>query len=133
MDEPTSKLQKNGTLSPNLSPASGREGQSESLRDSHVNEFVILGITNTGKKFRPSDWSERLSGAMSCFRPDSGRQGHLYYSPFVQPIVFNGTSAVVVDHALREIEPLAFHFVLNFAKDNDLQILDACLIPDPAK
>ena len=96
----------------------------------HKNEFFILGITNTGKKFRPSDWSERLSGAMSCFRPDSRRQGHLHYSPFVQPVLFNGVNSVVVDHALREIEPLAYHFVVDFAKDNDLQIVDACLIPE---
>jgi hypothetical protein len=27
---------------------------------------------------------------------------------------------------------LAYHFVLSFAKDNDLQIIDACLIPDLA-
>lgn len=96
----------------------------------HKNEFFILGITSTGKKFRPSDWSERLSGAMSCFRPDSGRHGYLHYSPFVQPVLFNGINAVVVDHALREIEPLAYHFVVDFAKDNDLQIVEACLIPE---
>jgi hypothetical protein len=27
---------------------------------------------------------------------------------------------------LRSIEPLAYHFVLDFAKDNDLQIVEAC-------
>jgi len=95
------------------------------------NEFFILGITHAGKKFRPSDWSERLSGAISCFQPDSRRQGYLHYSPFVQPVLINGINAVVVDHALHEIEPLAYHFVVNFAKDNDLQIIDACLIPEP--
>lgn len=94
------------------------------------NEFFILGITNAGKQFRPSDWNERLSGAMSCFKPDSGRQGHLHYSQFVQPGVLNGIRCVVVDHALREIEPLAYHFVVDFAKDNDLQIVDACLLSE---
>jgi hypothetical protein len=43
----------------------------------------------------------------------------------------NGVRSVVVNEALREIEPLAFHFVMSFAKDNDLQIIDACLLPDP--
>jgi ribonuclease G len=33
------------TLSPNLSPASGREGRSESLRDFHVNENILINIT----------------------------------------------------------------------------------------
>ena len=95
------------------------------------NEFFILGLTSDGKQFRPSDWSERLSGAMSCFRPESGRQSHLHYSLFVRPILINGVRSVVVDHSLREIEPLAYHFVIDFAKDNDLQIIDACLLPEP--
>ena len=105
----------------------------DSTTKSAKNEFFILGLTSQGKQFRPSDWSERLSGAMSCFRPDSGRQSHLHYSLFVRPILINGIRSVVVDHALREIEPLAYHFVINFAKDNDLQIVDACLLPEPAK
>lgn len=105
----------------------------DSAPKSAKNEFFILGLTNEGRTFRPSDWSERLSGAMSCFRPESGRQSHLHYSEFVQPILINGIRSVVVDHGLREIEPLAYHFVINFAKDNDLQIIDACLLPEPAK
>jgi hypothetical protein len=102
----------------------------ESPLPSQKNEFLILGITSTGKKFRPSDWSERLSGAISCFLPNTGRPGRMSYSPFVQPVLVNGINAVAVDHALREIEPMAFHFVVNFAKDNDLQVVDACLIPE---
>jgi hypothetical protein len=93
-------------------------------------EFFIQGLTSDGQQFRPSDWADRLCGAMSCFRPESGRNSHLQYSPYVKPILLDGIRSVVVDHALREIEPLAFHFVLNFAKDNDLQIIDACLIPE---
>lgn len=94
-------------------------------------EFFIHGLTSDGKQFRPSDWAEHLCGAMSCFRPDAGRNAHLVYSPYVRPILLNGVRSVVVNEALREIEPLAYHFVLSFAKDNDLQILDACLLPDP--
>ena len=95
-----------------------------------VKEFFIQGITSDGKQFRPSDWAERLCGAMSCFSPDGGRNSHLQYSPYVRPILLNGVRSVVVNEAIREIEPLAFHFVLSFAKDNDLQIIDACLLPD---
>ncbi len=93
---------------------------------SNKEEFIILGITHAGKQFRPSDWGERLSGAMSCFRPGAGPQGYLHYSPYVQPVVFNDIRAVVVDRALRDVEPLAYHFVINFAKDNDLQMVEAC-------
>ena len=97
-----------------------------------IREFFIHGLTSDGKQFRPSDWAERLCGAMSCFRPDVGRNAHLIYSPYVRPLLLNGVRSVVVNEALREIEPLAFHFVLSFAKDNDLQIIDACLLPDQA-
>ena len=37
-------------------------------------QFTIRGITHSGKTFRPSDWSERLAGALSSFRP--GQQRH---------------------------------------------------------
>ena len=95
-----------------------------------VREFFILGLTNDGKQFRPSDWAERLCGAMSCFRTDGGPQSHLTYSPYVRPILLNGVRSVVVNEAIRDIEPLAYHFVVNFAKDNNLQLIDACLLPD---
>jgi hypothetical protein len=97
-----------------------------------VREFFILGLTREGKQFRPSDWAERLCGVMSCFRPEGsgGPNAHLQYSPYVRPTQLNGVKAVAVNEALRELEPLAFHFVSDFAKDNDLQVIEACLVPD---
>jgi hypothetical protein len=98
-----------------------------------ANEFFIQGITSSGRQFRPSDWAERLCGVMSCFRPEGsgGRHAHLQYSPYVRPTVLNGIKSVVVSEELCRIEPLAYHFVRNFAKDNDLQIIEACLLPEP--
>jgi hypothetical protein len=99
-----------------------------------VGEFFILGITNKGgRQFRPSDWAERLCGAMSCFRPEGsgGRDAHLKFSPYVYPTVVDGVKAVVVNNALKKVEPLAYHFVLDFAKDNDLQVVDACFVDLP--
>ena len=96
-------------------------------------ERIISGLTNSGQQFRPSDWAERLCGAMSCFRPEgyAGRNAHLVYSPYVRPTLLAGVKCVVVDAALREVQPLAYHFVMDFAKDNDLQVIDACLLPEP--
>lgn len=96
------------------------------------NEMIIQGLTSKGKPFRPSDWAERLCGVMSCFRPEGsgGRNAHLQYSPYVRPILFEGVKSVVVSDELREINAMAYHFVLSFAKDNDLQVVDACLMPD---
>lgn len=101
-------------------------------RKKTAHEFFIQGLTSDGRQFRPSDWAERLCGVMACFQPAEagGRNAHLKYSPYVRPTVLGGVKSVVVNEALREIEPMAYHFVVNFAKDNDLQIVDACLLPE---
>ena len=98
-----------------------------------VGEFFILGLTSNGKQFRPSDWAERLCGVMSCFRPEGsgGRNARLQFSPYVYPTTIDGVKAVVVNNALKKAEPLAYHFVVNFAKDNDLQVVDACFVELP--
>src|SRR5574338_1225475 len=85
-----------------------------------VVEFVIQGVTLDGKPFRPSDWAERLCGVLSAFGGDHRMQ----YSPFVHAITANGVRCVVVDKRLEGIEPMAFRFLLNFAKDNELRVRD---------
>ena len=93
-------------------------------------ELYILGITRQGKTFRPSDWAERLAGVMSQFRPSGAmRGGHLAYSPWCIPTTLDGVKCVVVNRDLRDHEPMAWDFVMNFAKDNDLQVVDGCLLP----
>ncbi|WP_411881628.1 DUF3579 domain-containing protein [Polaromonas sp. YR568] len=97
-------------------------------------EVFIQGITRDGKTFRPSDWADRLCGVMSHFRPGGPQPGsHLNYSPWCVPTVINGVKCVVVNSELREAEPMAWDFAINFAKDNDLQVAEACLIPDPPR
>lgn len=99
-------------------------------------EFFIQGITKEGRTFRPSDWSERLAGAMSCFRPGGMKAGgigaFIGYSPYCVPRVINGVKCVIVNEALKDIEPMAWDFVMNFARDNGLQVAEACLLPDEA-
>jgi hypothetical protein len=95
-------------------------------------EIFIQGVTTSGKTFRPSDWAERLAGAMSSFRPGGahmGRAAHLGYSPYCVPTSLGDVRCVVVNEALRELEPMAWDFVMNFARDNDLQVAEACLLP----
>ena len=96
-----------------------------------ASEFFILGLTTDGKQFRPSDWADRLCGVMSCFRPagTGGRNAHLQYSPLVRPTMINGVKAVVVSESLKDIEPMAYHFVKQFAIDNKLQVVEACHVP----
>jgi Protein of unknown function (DUF3579) len=96
-------------------------------------EVFIQGLTLDGKTFRPSDWSERLAGAMSCFRPDGGKGGisaYIGYSPYCVPRVIDGVKCVLVNEALRDLEPMAWDFVMNFARDNHLQVTEAGFVAD---
>lgn len=96
-------------------------------------EIFIQGLTKDGKTFRPSDWAERLAGAMSCFRPEGsvgGRGAFIGYSPYCVPRVINGVKCVIVNEALKSVEPMAWDFVMNFARDNNLQVAEACLVPE---
>ena len=104
------------------------------MASTDAKEVFILGITRNGKTFRPSDWAERLAGVMSSFRPGGAQPGsHLSYSPWCVPTVVNGVKCVIVNRELRAIEPMAWDFVLNFARDNDLEVTEACLLPDVPK
>jgi hypothetical protein len=120
------------TASPNCIHQAATMDDPVQTPNASARQFFILGLTKDGRRFRPSDWAERLCGVMSQFRPagSGGANAHLKYSPYVRPTVLDGNKAVVVHEDLRKIEPLAYHFVLDFAKDNDLQVVDACLLPD---
>jgi Protein of unknown function (DUF3579) len=100
-------------------------------------QVYIQGLTRDGQAFRPSDWSERLAGAMSSFRPGGARGGvaaHIGYSPYCVPRVVAGVKCVLVSEALKDIEPMAWDFVMNFARDNGLSLVDASsvTVPDAA-
>ena len=90
-------------------------------------EVFIRGLTEDGRRFRPSDWAERLAGVMAQFRPGGAgaRGGHISYSPWCVPTAIDGVSCVVVNRALREHEPMAWDFVMNFARDNELKVIEA--------
>ena len=80
-----------------------------------TSKFVILGQTSAGRVFRPGK---------------AGTQQHLAYSPYVVPSSQGGVRCVIVDPQLRELEPMAYSFVLNFARDNDL--MTESLAPAPS-
>ena len=82
--------------------------------------LVIVGRTQDGKKFRPSDWAERLCGVMSAF----GTEKRMKYSPYVSPGEWEGDKCVFIDGILYDLSPIAYRFLANFAKDNDLMLID---------
>ena len=86
-----------------------------------VQFFVLYGVTESGATFRPSDWAERLAGVLAPYRPVGFARSHISYSPYVTPTTLDRVKAVIVDERLRELEPLAWKFVQDFATDNGLK------------
>jgi len=80
--------------------------------------FIIIGVTLGGQPFRPSDWAERICGVMSAF----GAERRMAYSPHVQPGTHEGHKSVFVNADLYTTEPMAYTFLVNFAKDNQLKV-----------
>jgi hypothetical protein len=100
------------------------------MAEAPFTEYFIQGITSEGRKFRPSDWSERLAGVMSCFGPGArGPNARLQYSHYVRPTLLGDLKCVILDSRLRDIEPMAFDFVMSFAKDNNLVVTEGCELP----
>lgn len=88
-------------------------------------QILILGRTAEGKAFRPSDWAERLAGVMSQFRPGGGAAAsHIGYSPWCSPGSVGELKCVVAHKDLRSHEPMAWDFLLSFARDNSLLLID---------
>ena len=83
-------------------------------------EVVIHGTTSSGKIFRPSDWAERLCGILSSFTKDN----RLSYSKWVRPMLVDNIRCVAVDKKLETDNPQMFRFLMDFAADNDLRVID---------
>ncbi len=99
----------------------------------NAREVVILGVTQAGRSFRPSDWAERLAGVMSQFRPGGPQPGsHLGYSPWCVPRNHGEVRCVVLNRDLRDYDVMAWDFCINFARDNDLQVVGGREKPRPA-
>lgn len=80
-------------------------------------KVIIRGLTQDGGKFRPSDWAERLCGAVASYGP--GRR--IIFHPGVKLASIEGVKCVVVDAVLEETDEMLFDFLMEFADDNNLQ------------
>ena len=111
----------------------GSHSQPPAMTTLKPRQFYIHGLTLEGRTFRPSDWAERLAGAMSSFRPGGSGGGigaFIGYSPYCVPQLVDGVKCVLVSEALKGIEPMAWDFVMNFARDNALQVAEVCGLPE---
>ncbi len=82
-------------------------------------KIIIKGLTKDGKKFRPSDWAERLTSAVATY----GRGRRVIFHPKVQMATMEGVSCVVVEADLEQSDPMLFGFLMNFGIGNNLQIV----------
>ncbi|MCB2427397.1 DUF3579 domain-containing protein [Methylophaga pinxianii] len=89
-------------------------------------KVIIKGITKDGGKFRPSDWAERLCGAVASYGP--GRR--IIFHPQVKLASLEGIKCVVIDAQLEEDDIMLFEFLLEFAEDNQLQVEKVAHLPE---
>ena len=80
-------------------------------------KLVIESVKMDGKRFRPSDWIERISANMGTF----GSDHRLHYSKSVQPCVVDGEKCLVVDESLKVDDPIAYEYIMRFAQSNGLK------------
>jgi hypothetical protein len=78
----------------------------------------ILGISCNGKRFRPSDWVERIATSFGYF----DEHHRLQYNPKVTPVKHQGQVCLFVACSLAVNDPDAYHFIIGFATSNHLQI-----------
>ncbi|SCZ61173.1 DUF3579 domain-containing protein [Thiohalomonas denitrificans] len=81
-------------------------------------KIIIKGVTRDGRKFRPSDWAQRLTTAVA--RP--GPKGRVRFHPKVAMTTKDGVNCVVIDRSLEEEDPMLFEFLTNFADFNNLDV-----------
>ena len=80
--------------------------------------FVFVGHTKEGRKFRPSDWPDRLRGALDSVGDEIDED----CGDFVNVVRHKGEKAFLVDDHLREIDPRLFRFFMRFAESNHLVV-----------
>lgn len=85
----------------------------------YLDEIIIEGLTKDGFKFRPSDWVDRLCGMLAGFE-----QQKVSYSPYLRPMLYNDMQCVAVKKDLQQHNPNAFKFIMQFANDNNLVVVD---------
>ena len=85
----------------------------------YLDEIIIKGVTVNGETFRPSDWVDRLCGMLAVFD-----QQKVTYSPFLRPLLFNDKNCLAIKKNLENKKPSIFNFIMQFAADNQLLIID---------
>jgi len=79
-------------------------------------------VNQEGRRFRPSDWIERISTTLASFGDDH----RLHYSNAVRPRMVEGEKCLVIDPSLKETNPAAYDYIMTFVNANQLQVSEVC-------
>ena len=93
-------------------------------------KLIIEGITLDGVVFRPSDWIGRLIDTLFSYGEDRRTRSGPYSGPerrrrqvgFLRAQMIDGRKCLVVDTRLRDANPAAYRFLLEFIENNQLQM-----------
>lgn len=92
-------------------------------------KIIIESVTLDGRAFRPSDWIERLCDSITSFGEGRrvarasyrGHERRARQLPFLWAQMIDGAQCLVVNLKLRDANPPAYQFVMDFVKDNRLR------------
>lgn len=90
--------------------------------------LLIEGQTEDGRTFRPSDWADRLIDTLSHFGHDRRARRSRFDGPdrrhgqiaFLHAQMLDGRKCLRVDLRLRDANPEAFAFLMDFVRSNRL-------------
>jgi len=80
--------------------------------------FFILGFTLQGKKFRPSDWAERIASTYGRF----DERQRIHYNPMVMPARYDNQTCLFVAAKLANLDPAGYKFIMEFVRSNQLAV-----------
>lgn len=84
--------------------------------------YIIEGYTEEGRKFRPSDWIDRIASMMASY----GTSHRLVFSELLHPELYQGQKCLIIDTRLEEVNPSMFEYVMDFVKTNKLKMTQVC-------
>lgn len=88
-------------------------------------KYIIQGYTEDGRKFRPSDWIDRIASMMGSYS-----QQRLVYSDLLHPELYEGEKCLIIDTELEIKNPGMFQYVMHFVKSNGLRMTQVCEVTE---
>jgi len=83
-------------------------------------KILIMGQTKEGKKFRPSDWAERLYYTVAEYK----KNGRITFNPLVNINNEDQSKYFVINTSLQEKNPMDYDFLIDFAISNEHETRD---------